>query len=275
MKTEKRHWFLRRPIVPAIVLPLAGTVAVWLLTSLLAVFAARSLGAGPELLSVLPVLLNDILRILFALVIVLVIKHSWRQAFPFGLRRQGFFQSLLLASWGLLICALNIIQYSLAGFPLQSAFGGMALAVLSGLAPGIFEEIVCRGAVLTNCMIQWKEKPGCILRSLLVSSIIFGLCHLINLGQDIAPAILQVLYAAGIGVFFGAVYLRTRSLWGPMIIHTLVDFSAYLFVDSGPAEFNAVDLVSGIVIAIVYTAIGLFLVRPGKRDEIKRLWSCA
>lgn len=268
----KKRWFMKHPLVPAIVLPLLGLIGVSLASGLLLLLFPPSL--EPSVLAVLLTILNDVLRIALAFLVVGIIKYSWRDAFQFGLGGKNLGMSLALASFGLLVALSNLLQYGLAGTPLQPGLGGIALALLSGLAPGIFEEIVCRGAVLTNCIIQWREKPGRILRSLLVSSIVFGLLHLINLAQaDLGSTIVQVFYAAALGIFFGAVYLRTRNLWGSIIVHAVIDFTSYLFIGSGTSALGTVDLLLGLGITILYACIGLFLVRPSKREEIQVLWS--
>ena len=114
--------------------------------------------------------------------------------------------------------------------------------------------------------------------SLLASSIAFGLIHLVNLFSTVGPTLIQVGYATGLGIFFGAVYLRTRNLWGPVVLHSLIDISGKLFVTEDPVAGLASlavpleQLLAGAAIFIVFTAIGLYLVRPAKHDEIKALW---
>ena len=85
-------------------------------------------------------------------------------------------------------------------------------------------------------------------------------------------------YATGLGIFFGAVYLRTRNLWGPVVVHALIDISAKIFVTEDPVAGIASlavppeQMLVGIAVFIVFTAIGLYLVRPAKHEEIKALW---
>ena len=50
---------------------------------------------------------------------------------------------------------------------------------------------------------------------MLVSGIAFGLLHAVNAiaTGDIFAALVQVIYTAAIGVFDGAIFLRTRNIW--------------------------------------------------------------
>ena len=72
------------------------------------------------------------------------------------------------------------------------------------------------------------------------------------------------------GIFFGGVFVRTHNLWGPVILHSLIDFSAFIF--NGEAETTAFTVTSSIGITIIYTAVGLYLIRRKKQDEIRELW---
>lgn len=127
-------------------------------------------------------------------------------------------------------------------------------------------------------MYQWHNAKNPVLMSLLASSIAFGLLHLINLFSIIGPTLVQVGYATGRGIFFGAIYLRTRNLWGPVVIHSLIDISAKIFVSDDPVAGAASlavppeQLLTGAAVFIVFSAIGLYLVRPAKHGEIKALW---
>ena len=132
--------------------------------------------------------------------------------------------------------------------------------------------------VLSNMMYQWRNAKNPIMMSLLASSIAFGLIHLVNLFSTVGPTLIQVGYATGLGIFFGAVYLRTRNLWGPVVVHALIDISAKIFVTEDPVAGIASlavppeQMLVGIAVFIVFTAIGLYLVRPAKHEEIKALW---
>ncbi len=82
----KKRWFMKHPLVPAIVLPLLGLIGVSLASGLLLLLFPPSL--EPSVLAVLLTILNDVLRIALAFLVVGVVKYSWREAFQFGLGRK-------------------------------------------------------------------------------------------------------------------------------------------------------------------------------------------
>jgi len=86
------------------------------------------------------------------------------------------------------------------------------LALISVLA-GISEEWLFRGAVQGG-LSKTLGQP----LALVVASVAFGLCHLVNWTYAFA--------AACIGAYLGVVWLQTGNLLTPIITHALYDFLA-------------------------------------------------
>lgn len=84
------------------------------------------------------------------------------------------------------------------------------LYMLSMLCVGFLEEIIFRG-LLFNAM----RKDG-VKSAILVSSLTFGIGHIVNLfngsGAELLPNLLQVLYATAAGFMFVMIYYKTDSL---------------------------------------------------------------
>lgn len=83
---------------------------------------------------------------------------------------------------------------------------------------GALEEVAFRGIVLTVFLNKYSEH-----KSIVFSSLGFGLMHLLNLinGADFIWVLGQVTWAFIIGLFYGYVFVRTRSLLPSMIVHYL------------------------------------------------------
>ena len=270
---EKKHRFLKHPILAAFLLPVIGLLG----GGIIGQIVVLSLNGFDTKAAQNTLLSNDLPEIFLALLVILIMKHSYDNQFKFGFWKKNLKPSMVFASWGFLVLLLNIIPNLFLGTPLESSYG-LLLAVTGGIAPGLYEEVTCRGVVLSNMMYQWRNAKNPIMMSLLASSIAFGLIHLINLFSTVGPTLIQVGYATGLGIFFGAVYLRTRNLWGPVVVHALIDISAKIFVTEDPVAgivslaVPPEQLLIGIAVFIVFTAIGLYLVRPAKHEEIKALW---
>ena len=89
--------------------------------------------------------------------------------------------------------------------PLEAVF-----YVLTMLCVGFLEEVIFRG-LLFNAM----RKDG-VKSAILVSSLTFGMGHIINLfngsGVKLLPNLLQVLYATAAGFMFVMIYYKSKSL---------------------------------------------------------------
>ena len=96
-------------------------------------------------------------------------------------------------------------NYDLFGSDTIDANYKLILAVISSaLVPACCEEYLFRGMVLSNVLPYGKTN------AIVVSAVLFGLMH-----QN--PA--QMLYATAAGIVLGLVYVRTRSIWGGVLIH--------------------------------------------------------
>ena len=266
---QKKHRFLKHPILAAFLLPVIGLLG----GGIIGQIVVLSLNGFDTKAAQNTLLSNDLPEIFLALLVILIMKHSYDNQFKFGFWKKNLKPSMVFASWGFLVLLLNIIPNLFLGTPLESSYS-LLLAVTGGIAPGLYEEVTCRGVVLSNMMYQWRNAKNPIMMSLLASSIAFGLIHLVNLFSTVGPTLIQVGYATGLGIFFGAVYLRTRNLWGPVVVHALIDISAKIFVTEDPVAGIASlavppeQMLVGIAVFIVFTSIGLYLVRPAKLSLI-------
>ena len=93
------------------------------------------------------------------------------------------------------------------------------LYILSMFCVGFLEEVIFRG-LLFNAMRKDSLKAAVI-----VSSVTFGIGHIINLvngsGAEFLPNLLQIVYATAAGFMFVMMYLKTDSLIGCIAAHGL------------------------------------------------------
>jgi len=161
-------------------------------------------------------------------------KRTYRQFLDdIGFTRvKPFFRLVLLALSCYIILALSQVATSLVyrlseGHPITWNFVQQVLDLSGDLPPspsllfsiaGALEEVGSRGIVLTVFLNKYSER-----RSIIFSSLAFGLMHLLNLtnGANVVWVMGQVTWAVIIGLFYGYVFVRTRSLLPSMIVHYL------------------------------------------------------
>jgi membrane protease YdiL (CAAX protease family) len=96
------------------------------------------------------------------------------------------------------------------GVTLNFGVGETVLYILAMFCVGFLEEVIFRG-LLFGAM-----KKDNLMVAVIVSSITFGMGHIINLingsGADLVPNLLQVVYATAAGLMFVMLYYRSQSL---------------------------------------------------------------
>ncbi|MBO6604775.1 lysostaphin resistance A-like protein [Rhodophyticola porphyridii] len=101
----------------------------------------------------------------------------------------------------------------------------VGVASFVALVVGLFEELLFRGVLLHGLRSKMPAIPA-----VLVAALIFGAFHFVNWvgGQPFDVTVMQVISAAGGGVFYGALVLWTGSLWPSIIMHGLWDAAVTL-----------------------------------------------
>lgn len=180
-----------------------------------------------------------------------------------------------------LMMVLPLTLFHMAGSCISIAevgTGNFLYAILACLAPGFGEEIAFRGCGVANYM-RTRRREEDIPLIFYLSGIVFGGIHITNIfmGGDTVACIIQSVYAAGIGLFLGAVYLRTGNLWPTIICHCLVDFAELMRADLYASNGAMTGTITGdyvtIVGGIIGGFIGIYMIRKAKRAEIIEVWN--
>lgn len=132
---------------------------------------------------------------------------------------------------------------------------GTFVYLLIGYAlTGFMEEGLMRGIVLRVL------KPTGTNRSVIVSSLLFGLMHIGNLlYRNPAIVFAQMLGAFVHGIGLSAIRLRTNTIWFPVILHALHDLALKY------TNFPAIPLdVVQVTLLMIY---GIYLLRGWKNPD--------
>lgn len=131
------------------------------------------------------------------------------------------------------------------------------------LATGIYEELWFRGLVLDS-LSAWTP-----VKAALVSSVLFGVTHLVNIAFGANPAVTaaQVVGATCFGIGVAALRLRGVSMWPLIIIHALTDIA--LQVGDVTSTWRWVLMIGGDTILLTY---GLQILRKAHPNGEDHLW---
>lgn len=146
------------------------------------------------------------------------------------------------------------------------------LMIIDSLIVGFYEEFLFRGLILNICLKEFKNNK--IIIPILVSSIIFGMIHFMNLASnDFSVVLYQVLYATIIGISFSSLLIRTNfNIVWCSIIHGLYDVSSGL-PDLVPKTNTATSIsleaiILGLITFIPLLIYAFFLIRKSKQNNI-------
>jgi len=194
-----------------------------------------------------------------------------------------------LLAWVGILFAIAVFFMSLLQLPENSLIAPAPLPLFASvfvtLTTGAFEEILTRGLVLGILLRMMNTTKKGILTACVFSSMFFGLAHFFNIWSvgAVLPVVAQVINATATGLFFSALFLRTGTLWMPILIHALMNFASMIFnaitspdvlyqVDQTPSEPNIVGTIIGVaVIGIPFLAAGLILLRKVDPEYVQRI----
>lgn len=137
------------------------------------------------------------------------------------------------------------------------------LYMLSMLCVGFLEELIFRG-FLFNAM----AKNG-VRSAIIVSSLTFGIGHIINLingsGAELLPNLLQVVYAVAVGFAFVMIYYKTKCLLVCIATHSLFN-AASAFANETITDTQ--NVISAILISLIAAAYAVYIAVMVKDNEV-------
>jgi len=139
------------------------------------------------------------------------------------------------------------------------------LYILAMFCVGFLEEVIFRG-LLFEAMRKDNVKAAII-----VSSVTFGIGHIINLingsGAELLPNLLQVIYATAAGFMFVMMYYKSKSLIGCIAAHGVFNaLSAFADEANASGELQILSAVLLTVIAGAYAVYLAWTVKGRKND---------
>lgn len=149
----------------------------------------------------------------------------------------------------------------------NGVFSFMAIVI----AAPILEELIFRGIILNGLLKKYSP-----IKSIIVSSVLFGIVHL-NPWQFVSASI--------IGLFSGWIYYKTQKLTLSIIIHMVNNLFAFIsmyvvdmetMMNQSISEFYG-SLTNYLMIAtaaIIIAAIGVFLIAKEFKNTEMMKWQC-
>ncbi len=248
------------PLLFAILLFAVAMPLAWFLTNL----ATSSLGS----------IWSGVIDYSATLIVVLAVCFLCFKELPFSLECRHFLKGLF--TFGLLGVLIAVVAFAMSYdtvdmVPALSDFIGY---LFLNLAVAVSEEFLFRGVFLNVFLKGWEGKKGFIWSAVIVSSILFGLRHLLNLITNptaINLTIGQVFFTFMAGIYLCAVYLRTRNIWIVIALHFTEDFLTGLWplfsskaLAASSMDAPLLNVVGLVALQSVYVLFGVILLKDKK-----------
>lgn len=204
-------------------------IAILFFTIIYAIYKGSCLVMGMQ--NIYEIVMNIPITILkfclSACIVIFLIKTKWvnPDVLSFYNTGKALIQGAFILAIIIIIFITTLItdKFDLSGFKIIQYILGLA-------AVGIFEEFFFRLGVLHILLKKWHTTSLDIKLVCFLSSCFFGIIHIGNLFLkeiSLSYVVEQVIFAIGFGSFASAVYLRSRNIWGLVIIHALNDATIY------------------------------------------------
>ena len=141
-----------------------------------------------------------------------------------------------------LIASVNLWN----GINKNNSMSEIVFHILTMINVGFIEEIIFRGFLF-----KMMEKDN-IKSAIIVSSITFGIGHIVNLlnGADLIPTLMQICYAISLGYLFVIIFYKSKSLIPCIIAHALINSLSIFKVESSNSLY--VIFIFLIIVPLIY-----------------------
>lgn len=227
--------------------------------------------------------LNGILAYLIPLIFVLIVCLLSGNISKILFRIENIGTGLLLG-WLFLTVGLYNFVSSYFSFDNSSilfpSVQKIIFFTLIMLLVGIFEEFLYRGIILNSMINRFGYNKTSIVKSIILSSLIFGLGHLANLTMFptlVIATISQIIYASLNGILFASIYLRCKNIWAVIILHAVYDWlvkASEIYhsgtIPSVPVDISVLSGIIEVIFAIPFALVGFFLLRKVFAEDISK-----
>lgn len=128
--------------------------------------------------------------------------------------------------------------------------------IVSTFGDCFYQETIYRGVIQTTFCQKWLGLPKGVFKAVIVTALYFGFSHLVNMASGANPilTITLTIYSIGLGVFFGALLVYSKSIWPAIAAHWLINCVSGLIATDKTVEAN--NLYISLVLAAPILPIG-------------------
>lgn len=145
--------------------------------------------------------------------------------------------------------------------------GPLAFYAAALLFTGISEETLARGIILPALLPRGKWL------ALFLAAILFSVGHFTNLFFEdfgVLEMSEKLLVTFGFAVLYGAMFIRTKSIWPLILLHTIHDYSLVTSGTAGPFTIEPLSFTLSIGMALANIAYGVFILLKSEVSTVEK-----
>ncbi len=187
--------------------------------------------------------------------------------------------------WRSLLFSLPAFVIAINNFPFSTVIKGEARVTESGfmvlllllecMMVGLFEEMAFRGVVFLGILKRNPESRLWAFASIAISSVIFGLVHLVNLIDSSPSAVfLQIGYSALIGAMCAVILMKSANIWLCVIVHGLYNFCGAVIPRLGEGRvWDSFTVILTVMVSVLVIAYMVILFIKDKMEAVKDIYN--
>ncbi|SDW31385.1 CPBP family intramembrane glutamic endopeptidase [Streptococcus equinus] len=213
-----------------------------------------------------PMYFTLMFNFVIALLICWLCQKFWIKSLKFGLQKSGLFSDLQRFGLPAVIATLAVaitFCIGLTPFDNQPSFWRVLVeGIIYYIGVAVVEEVYLRGLLQNLLEDCFENSQNAVLYAILITSFLFGFGHVFGaLGQPLGTVICKTVWAMALGVYLGSVYVKTRNLWVPIVLHFVIDLCGIPFCFSTSNQYPQIALVTSLVAFVLLGVYGLLLLK--------------
>lgn len=157
---------------------------------------------------------------------------------------------------------------------IHAEWWAIALLLLECVCVAFFEEMAFRGVVFLGLLKRDPQNRLWAFVSILISSVVFGLIHLVNIfASSPVAVIMQIGYSALIGAMCAVLLMASANIWLCVIVHALFNFLGALVPRCGSGViWDTFTVVLTVVVSIAVAIWYVVVFVKGKFDAVQGIY---
>ena len=212
-------------------------------------------------------ILESISKIIAIIVVLYYIKKDNIRKFEIGESRKKdlLFIPLLFLCFSNYFVMIECSNVILNDIPIYKIIYGIGNCLFTA----VLEELLFR-FILLNEFLDTKKK----IIAIGLSSIVFGLVHLLRIGSlaSIIPALVQVAYTSFLGLFLGIIYTCSKNLIYPILFHFCFNFiNGFLIDNLFKLETSINYFIINILVGLITLSYAVFIYYLFNKEDFKHV----